>query len=153
MMLIAFADPATVPMDSIHSMVRAITELIGATCFGAIIGWLVYYINRYRTSTVQFSDLVTLMGVIGGGAVLVLFPAGSTLFGAYGIGLAAGFFGYFGRLNVLVARSIKAGGAFTWEWFLDGRRKNPGPGEGFTANIDRPQTVMIAPVAPGVVNP
>ena len=40
----------------------------------------------------QLSHLVGLIGVIGGGAVLVLFPDSSDLFGAYGIGLAVGFF-------------------------------------------------------------
>jgi hypothetical protein len=50
-------------------------QLLGACGFGALIGWLVYYTNRYRRGEVQFSDLVTLVGVIGGGAVLTLFPA------------------------------------------------------------------------------
>jgi len=94
-------------------------QLWGAAFFGALIGWNVYVINRYRKSDVQLSDLVTLIGVIGGGAVLTLFPAGSDLFGAYGIGLFAGFFLYFIFLTVMVAGSKN----FTFDWFLDGRRK------------------------------
>jgi hypothetical protein len=94
-------------------------QLWGAACFGALIGWHVFFINRYRKSDVQFSDLVTLVGVIGGAAVLAIFPAKSALFGAYGIGLAAGFFGYFLVLVVLVGVSKKFGS----DWFLDGRRK------------------------------
>ena len=94
-------------------------QIWGAAGFGAIIGWLVYYINRYRTGDVQFSDLATVIGIIGGGAILALFPAATDLFGGYGIGLFVGFFSYFIYLNVQVAISRN----FTVDWFLDGRSK------------------------------
>ena len=94
-------------------------QLLGALGFGMIIGWYVYYINRYRKGDVQFSDLTTVIGIIGGGAVLSLFPAQTDLFGAYGIGLALGFFGYFGVLIMMVNRSPN----FSIDWFLDMRRK------------------------------
>jgi hypothetical protein len=99
--------------------VGTIVQLLGAGGFGVIIGWYVYYINRYRKSDVQFSDLTTLIGILGGGAILALFPARSVLFGAYGIGLFLGFFGYFLSLVILVNRS----NSFDVEWFLDGRRR------------------------------
>jgi hypothetical protein len=92
-------------------------QLIGAGAFGAVVGWYVYYINRWRKDDVQLSDIVTLVGAIGGAAVLALFPAKSDLFGAYGIGLAAGFFVYFFILVVLVNKAP----GFTAAWFLDGR--------------------------------
>jgi hypothetical protein len=92
-------------------------QLIGAGAFGAVVGWYVYYINRWRKDDVQLSDVVTLLGAIGGAAVLALFPAKSDLFGAYGIGLAAGFFLYFFILVVLVNKAP----GFTAGWFLDGR--------------------------------
>jgi hypothetical protein len=41
--------------------------VLGAGAFGAIIGWYVYYINRYRKSDVQLGDITTLVGVLGGG--------------------------------------------------------------------------------------
>lgn len=94
-------------------------QLIGAAAFGALVGWFVYYINRYRTGGVQFSDLVTLIGILGGAAILAIFPSATDLFGAYGVGLAIGFFGYFVVLLVLVSQSDN----FDWDWFLDGRRK------------------------------
>lgn len=94
-------------------------QLWGAFAFGLVIGWYLYYVNRYRKDGVQLADAITLVGAVGGGAVLSLFPAESDLFGAYGIGLAAGFFGYFLVLVVLVARSKQ----ISWEWFLDGRRR------------------------------
>ncbi len=99
-------------------------QLVGAWCFGALIGWYVYYINRYRKGDVQMSDLVTLIGIIGGGAILTLFQPRTDLFGAYGFGLAVGFFGYFIALIVLVKNSSD----FGVEWFLDGRRKEPPTG-------------------------
>jgi len=96
-------------------------QLIGAAGFGAIIGWYVYFINRYRKADVQISDLVTVIGVIGGGAILALFPSSSDLFGAYGIGLFIGFFGYFLALIFMVSATDN----FNVDWFLDGRRKKP----------------------------
>lgn len=92
-------------------------QLLGAGGFGFLLGWYVYYVNRHRTSEVQLTDIVTLVGVLGGGAVLTLFPEQTDLFGAYGIGLFAGFFGYYLTLVWMVWRS-----SFTVEWFLDGRR-------------------------------
>jgi hypothetical protein len=96
-------------------------QLLGAGGFGTIIGWLVYFINRYRRGDVQFSDLTTVIGILGGGAVLALFPAQTDLFGAYGIGLFIGFFSYFLFLMLWVRISPN----FTVDWFLDGRSKRP----------------------------
>ena len=96
-------------------------QIWGAGAFGLLIGWYIYYINRHRKGDVQLGDLVTLIGVLGGGAILAIFPAKTDLFGAYGIGLAAGFFLYFLVLIVLVAISRN----FNFDWFLDGRSKDP----------------------------
>ena len=100
-------------------------QLAGAAGFGALIGWYVYYINRYRKGSIQLSDLVTLVGILGGGAILALFPAGSDLFGAYGLGLFTGFFGYFIVLLILVRISKN----FSVDWVLDNRRKIPADDE------------------------
>jgi hypothetical protein len=94
-------------------------QLLGAGGFGVLIGWYVFYINRYRKGDVQLSDIVTLLGAIGGAAVLALFPTKSDLFGAYGIGLAVGFFSYFVLLSLMVYKSKN----FDVDFFLDGRRK------------------------------
>lgn len=99
----------------------SLIQLLGAWGFGSLIGWYVYYVNRYRKGDVQLGDLVTLIGVLGGGTILTLFPASSDLFGAYGLGLFSGFFGYFIVLNILVRISDN----FNVDWFLDGRRKRP----------------------------
>jgi hypothetical protein len=97
----------------------SLLQLLGAGAFGVIIGWYVYYINRYRKGDVQFSDLTTVIGIIGGGAVLALFDAGTDLFGAYGIGLAIGFFGYL----LVLAAQVAASPNFNVDFFLDGRRR------------------------------
>jgi hypothetical protein len=94
----------------------------GAFGFGAVIGWFTYHVNRYR-GEVKLTDVLTLIGAVGGGAILALFPQQSDSFAAYGLGLAFGFFGYFAVLLVLVARSPR----FTTDWFLDGRRPSIEP--------------------------
>jgi hypothetical protein len=97
----------------------------GAFLFGAVIGWNAYFVNRYRKADVQLGDLAAILGVVGGAAVLALFPAGTELFSAYATGLAVGFFTYFIMLVILVMISSK----FTFDWFLDGRRKKPADDE------------------------
>jgi len=99
----------------------SLVQTLGAACFGGVIGWYVYYINRYKTEAVKLTDLVTVIGIIGGSTVLTLFPAGTDLFGGYGIGLAFGFFGYFAMLLLMVGSSKN----FDVDWFLDGRSKKP----------------------------
>lgn len=119
----------------------SVLQLIGAGGFGAIIGWYVYYINRYRRGDVQLTDLVTLVGVLGGGAVLALFPARTDLFGAYGIGLFGGFFGYLLVLAALVNKSDN----FNVDWFLDGRRKKPDKDWEIPGEVRETHAAMEAP--------
>jgi hypothetical protein len=103
----------------------SILQLLGAGGFGALIGWYVYYVNRYRKGDVQLSDITTVIGVLGGGAVLTIFPERTDLFGAYGIGLFVGFFAYYIILLIMVRISPN----FSVDWFLDGRRKGTAEGE------------------------
>lgn len=106
----------------------SLLELLGTGAFGAVIGWLLYFLNRHRGDEVRLADLVTVIGAIGGSAVLALFPAGSELFGAYGIGLFAGFFGYLATLAILVSVSEN----FDREWFIDGRHNAPAEDQAVT---------------------
>ena len=108
-------------------------QLWGAFGFGLVLGWFLYYLNRYRAE-VSIADITTVVGAIGGAAVLALFPAKSDLFGMYGLGLAAGFFGYFIVLTFLVARSAN----FDRDYLIDGRRKDPEHGAGYGSTPDRP---------------
>jgi hypothetical protein len=115
-------------------------QLGGAGLFGAVIGWYVYYVNRHRQDAVQLGDITTLIGAIGGGAVLSLFDRGSELMGAYGIGLGLGFFGYFLSLICFVLMSKR----FRLDWFLDARRKDPELGWGYPGGgSGAPQVPML----------
>jgi len=125
-------------------------KMAGALAFGVVIGWFVYYVNRYRKGDVQIGDITTIIGAIGGGAVLALFDRSADLFGSYAIGLAIGFFLYFFILVILVGVSDN----FDSDWFLDGRRRDPAPGFGFghdrgsgVAMAPRPEMAAPAPVA------
>jgi hypothetical protein len=66
---------------------------IGAGCFGLVIGWIVYRTLRRGPTTSSLSDIATVIGAVGGGAVLAIFKT-ADLFAAYSIGLAVGFFLY-----------------------------------------------------------
>jgi hypothetical protein len=70
-----------------------------------------------------------------------LFEAQTDLFGAYGIGLFAGFFGYFLFLTLWVRFSKN----FTVDWFLDGRRKKPTGGFEIPSEIRQTTSAMALP--------
>jgi NhaP-type Na+/H+ or K+/H+ antiporter len=70
--------------------------LIGAVCFGIVLGWITYGTLR-RLERRALTDLTSIVGVLGGAAVTALFPSRSATFGAYCIGLAIGFFAYLKR--------------------------------------------------------
>lgn len=119
-----------------------IIQLVGAGCFGILVGWYVYYVNRYRKDEIQLKDLGSFIGVIGGATVLTLFHSSTDLFGAYGIGLFIGFFGYFCILMIFVSKSKE----FGVEWFLDGRRKDPDPQFGYgNSPISQPHIMAKLP--------
>jgi hypothetical protein len=66
---------------------------LGALVFGLTVGWMVYRILRLRAGASWLSDLIAILGVIGGAAVLALLRS-DVLFGWYAIGLVLGFFAY-----------------------------------------------------------
>lgn len=106
----------------------------GAFSFGVVVGWFTYFVNRHRSEDVSLADVATLIGALGGASVLALFPADTTLFGAYGIGLGAGFFVYFILLVIIIICQRNNG--WTFEWFLDGRK--PAPRASQVVSTDRP---------------
>lgn len=67
---------------------------LGAIFFGLIVGWIAYRILRLRAGISWLSDLIALLGIIGGAAALAFFRS-DVLFGWYAIGLVIGFFAYF----------------------------------------------------------
>ena len=67
-------------------------EIIGALCFGFVLGWITYRTLRRQGETVAVSNIATVIGAVGGAAVTALYT--KELFAWYSIGLAAGFFMY-----------------------------------------------------------
>lgn len=70
-------------------------NLIGAGAFGLLIGWVTSSILR-RAKRDGLSDISTVIGAVGGAAILGLFPKENGAFGVYAIGLAIGFWVYIG---------------------------------------------------------
>lgn len=67
----------------------------GAICFGIVIGWITHRTIRRSAQGVGLSDIATIIGAVGGGALTGLFgPGDGTFFAAYAIGLFIGFFMY-----------------------------------------------------------
>ncbi len=67
-------------------------EVVGALCFGFVVGWVTYRTLRRQGETVALSNIATVIGAVGGAAVTALFT--KELFAWYSIGLAMGFFLY-----------------------------------------------------------
>jgi len=68
-------------------------SVVGALCFGIVVGWVSYRTLRRSTSN-GISDIATIIGIIGGAAVLKLFRRETGEFGAYSVGLLIGFLSY-----------------------------------------------------------
>jgi Kef-type K+ transport system membrane component KefB len=68
-------------------------SIAGAFCFGIVIGWVSYRTLR-RSTTSGLSDISTVIGIVGGAAVVALFPRATGEFGAYAVGLLIGFLSY-----------------------------------------------------------
>ncbi len=65
----------------------------GAFWFGLVIGFITYRTLRHKKAA-GISDIATVIGAVGGAAILALFPAQSSSFDFYAGGLAVGFFLY-----------------------------------------------------------
>lgn len=82
-------------------------NLIGAFCFGIVIGWVTYRTLR-RSQTTGLSDIATVIGAVAGAAITGIWRPETDAFGCYCIGLIIGFFAY-----LAVAAKAKPGVA---EW-------------------------------------
>jgi len=63
----------------------------GPFWFGVVIGFITYRTLKHKKDA-GISDIASVIGAVGGAAVVALFPAGSNRFDEYAIGLALGFF-------------------------------------------------------------
>lgn len=68
-------------------------EIIGTICFGIVIGWVTYRTLRKQSETVALSNIASVIGAVGGGAVVARFNTYEA-FAYYSIGLFVGFFAY-----------------------------------------------------------
>jgi hypothetical protein len=87
----------------------------GSVLFGVVVGWVTYRTLVRRAGAVALSDIATVIGAVGGGAVVSLFD-NKHLFGLYAIGLAIGFFAY------LLVFFLLNGGKRTGEVMGDGEQ-------------------------------
>ena len=83
---------------------------LGAFCFGLVIGWVTYRTLRRREGNAALSDIATVIGAVGGGAVTAIWTGDQ--FAYYSIGLAVGFFLYY-ALGIIRARENED------NWMLD----------------------------------
>ena len=67
-------------------------EMLGAGCFGAVIGFVAWHVFRAGEASLDVKQLAAFIGALLGAVVMAAFPAGTTLFAAYSFGLAIGFF-------------------------------------------------------------
>ena len=65
--------------------------LIGALCFGVVVGYITYRTLARTTDKAAITDLASVIGAVGGGTALTLWgPADGSLFAVYSIGLVIG---------------------------------------------------------------
>lgn len=101
-------------------------SVLGTMCFGFVLGWMLYFVNRYRKD-VSLADLGTIVTALAGATILSLInveeTGNATLVGAYGMGIFLGFMAY----GFTLYRIVKAyPEAYDTLWFVDGRRKGQG---------------------------
>jgi ABC-type Co2+ transport system permease subunit len=70
-----------------------IIEIVGASCFGLVVGWVTYRTLRRTGETVALSNIASVIAAVGGATVTALFES-KELFAWYCIGLTTGFFAY-----------------------------------------------------------
>ena len=80
-----------------------VLRFIGGVAFGAVLGWITYFVMR-RAQPKVLSDLSTILGTLGGGVIVGLFDPETATFAGYAIGLAVGFFGYYLAFLKIVGR-------------------------------------------------
>lgn len=80
---------------------------LGAVLFGVVIGWVTYRTLVRRSDGAKLSDIATVIGAVGGGAVVALFN-NAHMFGLYSVGLAVGFFAYLGIFAFVNGRKTTA---------------------------------------------
>ncbi len=87
-----------------------ILKIIGAGCFGFVIGWVLRFILAFAKE-ISVGSLSTVISAVGGGAVTALFDRDGVMFSCYSIGLAVGFL-----LHVLLLDVDDKTGGMKYPW-------------------------------------
>ncbi|SDM23070.1 hypothetical protein [Nonomuraea jiangxiensis] len=66
--------------------------VVGAVCFGLVLGWITYGTLRRGRDAAGLTELTAVLAAVGGGAVTALLGLPDA-FGGYAVGLAVGFAG------------------------------------------------------------
>ncbi|TDD18209.1 hypothetical protein [Nonomuraea diastatica] len=74
--------------------------VLGAICFGIVIGWLTHTTQRHRQGAAGLADLAAVLAVVGGGAVTAVLGLPEA-FGGYAVGLVIGFFGHLALVTLM----------------------------------------------------
>lgn len=69
-------------------------DIVGPFCFGLVVGWVTYRTLRRKADGVALGDIAAVIGAVGGATIVALFR--NNAFDTYCLGLAIGFFAYFG---------------------------------------------------------
>jgi hypothetical protein len=73
----------------------SVLVLIGALSFGIVVGYITYRTLARTTDKAAITDLATVIGAVGGGAITTLWgPSDGSTFALYSIGLLAGMIIY-----------------------------------------------------------
>lgn len=87
----------------------------GAFWFGVVIGYVTYRTLHHKKGT-NTADIAAVIGAVGGGVVVNLFPTQDGRFDEYAYGLAIGFFVY---LLLSLVLSLFVGAKLTKEMLGD----------------------------------
>jgi hypothetical protein len=89
-------------------------ELLGPFSFGLVTGWVCYRTLRRKTDGAALGDIASVVGAVGGAAVVALFK--NAAFDSYCIGLAVGFFAYFVSGIIIGRMAPRTEGSGPGDW-------------------------------------
>ncbi|SRR5581483_792920 len=81
------------PLGTVLALGNDALAIAGALSFGVLLGWVTHRTVRRQKAAPTLADVGTVATTLLGAAITAVFQSPG-LFGAYGIGLAIGFFWY-----------------------------------------------------------
>ena len=87
-------------------------DLWGAGALGLVLGWVLYFSIRGKAGQISVTEFAAIVAAVVGGTVTGTITGDPKMLGAYGLGLAAGFFALL-ILTALFVRKDKATSSWT----------------------------------------